>query len=106
MSILLSNFLISLSAILSHIINIYSWLIIIRIILSWLQISPYSNQIVHFFYVITEPFLKLFRKLIPPFPAGTLYLDLSPILALLALRFIDLFLLQTIRAWGYQLAAG
>ncbi len=106
MNVLAGNLLRALAEIGSTIVNIYSIVIIVRIILSWLQISPYSNQIAHFFYLITEPYLRFFRKLLPPIPAGTMYLDLSPIIALITLRAFERIVFQTIGMWGTQLVMG
>ncbi|GEM_PF-322063 len=106
MNVLIGNFLIALGQIGNMIINLYIMLIIIRIILSWLQISPYSNQVAHFFYIITDPYLRFFRKIIPPFPAGTAYIDFSPILGIVILMFARTFILNTLTTWGQQLVGG
>ncbi|HLT58368.1 MAG: YggT family protein [Limnochordales bacterium] len=61
--------------------DVYSWLLIARILLSWLPVDPY-NPAVRFIARVTEPYLRLFRGLLPPVGA----LDLSPIIALLVLN--------------------
>ncbi len=61
--------------------QVYSWLLIIRILLSWFPVDPY-NPAVQFIARVTEPFLRVFRGILPPFGA----LDLSPILAFFVLN--------------------
>lgn len=63
--------------------TVYSYLLIFRILLSWIRHNPYQ-PIIRFVYEITDPYLNLFRRIIPPFGM----LDLSPIVALFALEII------------------
>ncbi|HAW60475.1 MAG TPA: YggT family protein [Actinobacteria bacterium] len=69
---------------------VYFWLIIIRVIFSWIPLS--SNAVVErvrgFVYELTDPYLNLFRRLLPILNLGGMGLDLSPIIAILALGFI------------------
>jgi YggT family protein len=61
------------------------------IITSWFRL-PYSltlNRIQRFLYDVCEPYLRLFRRLLPS--AGPM--DFSPILAVIALGAIDRFLI-------------
>ncbi|HAT49703.1 MAG: YggT family protein [Nitrospirae bacterium] len=72
----------SLAVLLDFILGIYTWLILIRVLLSWVNPDPY-NPVVQFLIQATEPVLGPFRRWIPTI-AG---LDLSPIAALLAVQF-------------------
>ncbi|HJU37789.1 MAG TPA: YggT family protein [Gaiellaceae bacterium] len=68
------------------------WLVILAyIITSWLRLpySPTLNRIQRFLYDVCEPYLRIFRRLLP----GMGGIDLSPILALLGLAVIDRFLI-------------
>jgi len=56
--------------------TVYSWILIARIILSWVRHNPYQ-PVIRFVYEVTEPYLALFRRFIPPIGA----MDLSPIVA-------------------------
>lgn len=58
--------------------------LIARVILSWIP-HNYYHPAVQFLYRITEPVLRPFRMIIP---AHTIGIDISPILALIALGFI------------------
>lgn len=71
---------------------IYSSMVLIRCIGSWLpELSQYKwMQFLRFY---TDPYLNFFRSFIPPI-GGTL--DLSPIVAILALRFLENFLIKLV----------
>ena len=60
--------------------NLFFWLIIIRIIISWVSSGGY-NPAVAMVYALTEPLLRPFRRIIPPIGG----FDISPIFALIAL---------------------
>lgn len=60
--------------------NLFFWLIIIRIIISWVSSGGY-NPAVAMVYSLTEPLLRPFRRLIPPIGG----FDISPIFALIGL---------------------
>ena len=66
--------------------QLYSWLIFIRVLLSWIPHNPY-HPILRFVYEITEPILAPMRRLLPPTPGFPL--DISPILAIFLLQFIQ-----------------
>jgi len=70
--------------------EILTWLIIARVILSWIPHNP-DHSVLRLLYEGTEPILAPFRKLMPK---GGLPLDLSPILALLVLQVLRQALIQ------------
>ncbi len=65
-------------------IQIYSFIIIISILMSWVP-SARETKIGQIIERITEPYLSFFRKFIPPLGM----IDISPIVALLALQLIS-----------------
>lgn len=75
----------------SALVWIYSILILIRILLTWVPNMP-ENQalraVVGFVEDVTEPYLALFRRLIPPLRTGPGLIDVSPIIALIALTLV------------------
>lgn len=98
--IIASNFLFSLAKVLDFILSVFSWLIVIRALISWVNPDPY-NAIVQFLYKVTEPILYLIRKLLPSsFRAG---IDLSPIIAILIIIFCRSFLVQTLFDLAYKM---
>lgn len=64
--------------------DVMYWLIIIRVILSWVRHDPY-NPIFRFIYEVTEIVLAPARKSIP---MGGMGIDFSPIIALLLLQLL------------------
>lgn len=89
---ILSNFITATAKILSIILNIYMWLIIIRALASWFSPDPY-NQIYIFLIRVTEPVLGYIRRILP---LRTGMMDLSPIVALLVIIFLQTFLVQSL----------
>ncbi len=64
--------------------------LLIRVLLSWIPHNPY-HPIISFIKNITDPILRPFQDLIPSYKIG---IDLSPILAFLALGMIRKIILQ------------
>ncbi|MFK9092348.1 YggT family protein [Bacillus salipaludis] len=67
---------------LQQIIQIYSWALIIYILMSWFP-NARESTIGQFLARICEPYLEPFRKIIPPIGM----MDISPIVAFLVLNF-------------------
>jgi YggT family protein len=64
-------------------VGVYILLILAFIIMSWVRL-PYSvwlNRIQRFLYDICDPYLRVFRRFVPPLGP----LDLSPMLAVIVL---------------------
>lgn len=66
-------------------LNIYTWVIIIRAVMSWVAPVP-SHPLAQILVNVTEPVLKPLRRLVPPSALGGI--DVSPILAILAIQVI------------------
>ncbi len=88
-----SNFLIAVAKILDIVLTILYWLILIRALISWVNPDPY-NPIVQFLYKTTEPILYPIRRFLP---LGLRFgIDISPIIAFLAIMFLKSFLVRTL----------
>ncbi len=76
---------------------VYSWLIIARAILSWFPASPTSvvHSIRAALVVLTEPYLRLFRRFVPMARVGAVGFDLS-VLAGLVVLFVVIQLLARV----------
>ena len=88
----LRHLLEALAEILNLGLTLYMWIIVARALLSWVNPDPY-NPIVRFLYNVTEPVLGWVRRRVPIVLGG---LDLSPILVLLAIVFLQKFLVATL----------
>ena len=86
------NFLLALAGVLGTVLTIYTWILIARAVISWVSPDPY-NPIVRFLYNVTEPVLYRVRRMVPSVYAG---IDFSPLIVLLAVQFLQLFLVQSL----------
>ena len=73
-------------------IYIYTLLILAYIITSWIRLpySPWLNRIQRFLYDVCEPYLRLFRRILPTFGP----LDLSPVVAVAFLYILRLVIVN------------
>ena len=79
---------------------VYLALIFAYIITSWIPL-PYTvwlNRIQRFLYDVVEPYLRIFRRLVPQLSLGGLGLDLSPILGIVALYVLNAVIQEGIEA--------
>jgi YggT family protein len=74
-------------------LNLYSWIIIAAALISWVSPDP-RNPIVMFLRLVTEPVLMPVRRLLPPWKTGGL--DLSPLIVLIAIQFVERVILPTL----------
>ena len=89
---ILSNVLQALAVILDYVLWLYMWIIIARALISWVNPDPW-NPIVQFLQRVTEPVLYPIRR-------GTGFamgIDLSPIIALLIIIFLQVALVQSLK---------
>ncbi len=88
----LATFIEAIAQILGMVINIYIWVIIIAALISWVRPDP-NNPIVQILYKLTEPVYAFIRRYIPTTIGG---IDLSPIIVILGLQFLNLFLVKVL----------
>ena len=96
------NFTLALVGVVDTLINIYSLVLLIAILASWVSADPY-NPIVRFLRSATEPLLARVRRALPFVVIGGF--DLSPIVVFLGLQFLRTFLVRTLMDFAYQLTA-
>ena len=72
-------------AVLGQTLSIYSFLLIIRILLTWFPGIDWSNGILSALCSITDPYLNIFRGIIPPIGG----IDISSILAFVILNVVQ-----------------
>jgi|TARA_B110000467_G_C18077765_1_gene344930 YggT family protein len=95
----LGNFLAAAAKVLDIVLVLYMWIIIIRALLSWVNPDPY-NPIVQFLYSVTEPLLYKIRQFLPTSGIG---IDFAPILVLLAIIFLQSFLVSSLAQFAMEL---
>ncbi|HSE95250.1 MAG TPA: YggT family protein [Methylomirabilota bacterium] len=88
--------LLALAQLVDYLLWAYLWIIIIRALLSWVNPDPW-NPIVRILYQVTEPVLRPIRRRLPM--SG---IDLSPMVVILAIYFLQWFLVPVLRQAAYQ----
>jgi YggT family protein len=79
---------------------VYLVLIFIRVILSWLPRIPYNRWLAGFLKFVTDvtdPYLNLFRRILPPVRVGPGALDLSPVVGIFVLLIVSNIVVNLIR---------
>ncbi len=94
----LSEFIRSLALLISLLFNVIYFILVIRIILSWVGADPY-NDIVRIIYMVSDPILMPFRRL--PLQMGAI--DFSPILAFIVLAVLRNFIVNVLYQIAYRL---
>ena len=98
---ILSNLIIALARILEILLTLYMWIIVIRAVLSWVNPDPY-NPIVRFLHRATDPVLDRIRSKMP-YMGG---IDLSPLAVILAIYFLQNFIVSSILELGLRIKTG
>lgn len=98
---LLANLLNAVAYVIDVVLTIYTYIIIGRAIISWVNPDPY-NPIVRFLYRATEPLLYRVRRIIPDLGG----LDISPLVVLLVIFFIQKFAVSSLFDMVHRLKFG
>jgi YggT family protein len=88
---ILGNFIAALANLIYIVSNAYIWIVIARTVISWINADPY-NPIVRFLVQVTDPVLYRIRRYLPPMGG----MDLSPLVLILAIVFLQSFLMATL----------
>lgn len=96
------NLILAIANILDIVLSAYMWIVIISALISWVRPDPY-NPIVRFLYSVTEPVFRPIRRLIG-FRLGPI--DISPMIVILAIIFIQRFLISSLIELAYKLKGG
>lgn len=97
--IILANLMLAVGRILDMLLSIMIFIVIARAVISWVNPDPY-NPIVRFLSSATDPLLRPLRRYIPPLGGG---IDVTPIVLILILYFLEFALVQTILDYAMQL---
>jgi YggT family protein len=89
--------LVAVAWLVEYVLWAYMWIIVIRALISWVNPDPW-NPIVRFLYQVTEPVLRPIRRRLPATP-----IDFSPLIVILAIMFLQRFLVQVLMNAAYRL---
>jgi YggT family protein len=85
------------ASIVSVLIQVYEFLLLIRVLLSWINVNPYrpviDHPVVDILQRITDPVLAPLRRLIPPIGGAV---DISPVVALIILEVLRRILVSVL----------
>jgi YggT family protein len=88
----MGNTLLGLATVLDYLLTFYSWIIIARALISWVNPDPW-NPIVQFLTRVTEPVLAPIRRRL----GMSMGIDLSPLIAIAAIWFLQIAVVQSIK---------
>jgi YggT family protein len=95
----LSNLLAGIAQVLDLLLTFYMWIMIARIVISWVNADPY-NPIVIAIVSVTEPLMQRIRRVLPVFGGGV---DFSPLVVFAGIVFIRAFVVQSLFQMAYRL---
>ena len=94
----MSNVLQGLATVLDTVLWLYMWVIIARALISWVNPDPW-NPIVQFLERVTEPVLAPIRRWV----GWKMGIDLSPIIAILTISFLQIAVVKTLSDFAHQM---
>lgn len=100
-----ANFIVAIARIIDIVLSLYVWIILARVILSWISPRPTHEiiqWIIYFIYRVTDPVTDWVRRKIP-INLGPV--DISPMIVLLAIYFLQSFLVSTLLDLARRMAA-
>lgn len=88
----IGNVLLAAATVVDYVLWLYMWIIIARALISWVSPDPW-NPIVQFLERATEPVLAPIRRML----GWRMGIDLSPIIAILVITFLQIALVQSLK---------
>lgn len=101
MEIVLQQFIWAVATVLDNLLWVYFWIVFIAALLSWVSPDP-SNPIVRFLRAVTDPVLYRVRRALPFVFAGGI--DFSPLVVMLAIKFLQIFVVGSLLRLAQQIA--
>ena len=97
------NVFTALASVLHMLLQAYIWVVIIRSLISWVNPDPW-NPIVRMLARLTDPLLEpIRRKMFRMMGYGGMGLDLSPLILIAVVYFLDFFLVGTLTDIGMRM---
>jgi YggT family protein len=100
LDVLLSQITLAIAVVLDHLLTLYSWIVLIAVLLTWVNPDPY-NPIVRFLRGVTEPVFYQIRRRVPVVFGGW---DLSPIVVLIAIQVLQIVVVKSLYIFAARLA--
>ncbi|MBM4139698.1 MAG: YggT family protein [Nitrospira sp.] len=94
----MGNILMGFATVLDYVLTFYAWIIIARALISWVNPDPW-NPIVQFLDRVTEPVLSPIRRRL----GWRMSVDLSPLVAIVAITFLQIAVAQSLKDWALQM---
>jgi YggT family protein len=85
---------------LETLLYVYIVLIFVRILLTWIPRIPYNrilSAVLSFINDVTDPYLNIFRRILPPVRIGPGALDLSPTVGIIVLIVVGQIIVGLVR---------
>ena len=95
---MLGNFIMAIAKLINFVLSAYIWVVIARAVISWVNPDPY-NPIVRFLRQVTDPLLLHIRRYVPVMGG----MDLSPMILILIIVFLQSFLVPTLQQLAMNL---
>lgn len=96
----MANFLTAIAVVLDYALTLYMWIVVAGAVLSWVNPDPY-NPIVRFINNATEPVFYQIRRRLPVSFGG---IDISPIIVILAIIFLQTFVVNSLHGLARSIA--
>ena len=96
----LGNVCQAVATILGKVLWLYSIVIMIAVLVSWVNADP-SNPVVQFLRSVTEPVFAWIRRRLPFAVIGMI--DLSPLVALVIIQLLQMVVVRSLFELGYRL---
>ena len=94
----MGNVLLGFATVLDYALTFYTWIIIARALISWVNPDPW-NPIVQFLDRVTEPVLAPIRRRL----GWRMGVDLSPLVAIVAITFLQIAVVQSLKDWALRM---
>jgi YggT family protein len=98
--LILANLFEAIAVVLDYALTFYMWIVVAGAVLSWVSPDPY-NPIVRFINMATEPVFYQIRKRLPVNFGG---LDISPVIVILAIIFLQTFVVNSLHGLARTIA--
>ncbi|PAF48728.1 hypothetical protein BKH41_05550 [Helicobacter sp. 12S02232-10] len=96
---ILGSILSAIATILHTLITLYTWVVIIAALVSWVRPDPY-NPIVQVLFKLTDPLYRKLKGKVPLIYGG---IDFSPLVVIIILQFLDLTVVKILLVYSEKL---